>query len=115
GPEDSTLTRLDCTEQPTLQNHFAGNNRGHWCNPDYERLVARYRSSLDETSQGQAIAQIQTLMLDQLPLFLLNVGIDVVFARRGVTAFKDDFAGGADAGRLYGTWSRNAHEWDIVS
>jgi len=115
GSEDSILTRLECIEQPTPQNHFAGNNRGHWCNQDYERLVTQYRTSLQESGQGQAIKQIQDLVVEQLPLLPVYVAVDVLYARKGVTAFQDDFAGGADSGRIYGTFSRNAHEWDIVS
>ena len=53
--------------------------------------------------------------MDELPLLLLKVNTAVVFARTGVTAFTDDFAGGSEAGRIYGTYSRNAHEWDLQS
>jgi hypothetical protein len=59
------------------------------------------------------MAQIQTLLIEELPLLLLNVNTANVFARAGVTAFIDDFPGGSEAGRIYGTYSRNAHEWDI--
>ena len=45
--------------------------------------------------------------------WLLEHRVAVVFARKGVAAFQDGFAGGSDAGRIYGTYSRNAHEWDI--
>ena len=54
------------------------------------------------------MAQIQNVTVDELPLLLLNVNIADVFARTGVTAFEDDFAGGSEAGRIYGTYSRNA-------
>ena len=113
GSQDSILTRLECAEQPTPQNRFSGNNRGHWCNQDYERLVNGYRTNLREDGRGQAIKSIQDLMLDELPILLLNYQVSVVFARKGVTAFEDDFAGGSEAGRIYGTYSRNAHEWDL--
>jgi len=53
-------------------------------------------------------------MLNELPIGLLAYEVSTVLARKGVTAFADDFAGGADSGRAYGTYSRNAHEWDIV-
>ncbi len=113
GSGDSVLTRLECGEQPSPQNRFSGNNRGHWCNPEYERLVTEYRSALREDVRGQTVKQIQDLMLEELPLMLLQYRVLVAFARKGVTAFQDDFDGGADAGRLYGTYSRNAHEWDV--
>jgi len=113
GSRDSILTRLECAEIPTSQNTFSGNNRGKWCNQQYEALVARYRASLRPEERGLAMKQIQDLVVEELPYMVLNVGIQSPFARKGVTAFKDDFAGGADAGRIYGTFSRNAHEWDL--
>jgi len=39
--------------------------------------------------------------------------VSAVVARRDVVDF-DDLAGGGDAGWAYGTYSRNAHEWDLV-
>jgi peptide/nickel transport system substrate-binding protein len=113
GSQDAILTRLECSEQPTPQNRFGGNNRGHWCNPDYERLVGMYRTALREEPRGEAMRQIQDLVLQDLPILLLNYEISVIFARRTTTAFEDDFLGGSEAGRIYGTYSRNAHEWDM--
>jgi ABC-type transport system substrate-binding protein len=77
--------------------------------------VNQYRTDLTEAGRGRIMAQIQTLTVDELPLLLLNVNVAVVFARAGVTAYADDFPGGSEAGRIYGTYSRNAHEWDIAS
>lgn len=61
------------------------------------------------------MARIQSLLINELPFLLLNVNLANTFVRSNVTAFGDDFAGGSEAGRLYGTDSRNAHEWDIRS
>src|SRR5436190_23083211 len=61
GSQDSILTRLECSEIPTPQNRWAGNNRGHWCNQDYERMVNLYRTNLREERRGEAIKQIQDL------------------------------------------------------
>ncbi len=114
GSQDSILTRLELSEQPTPQNRFSGNNRGHWYSEQYEALVTRYRTNLREDGRGQAIKEIQDLLVEELPLMLLHYETHVAFARKGVTAFQDDFPGGSDAGRIYGTYSRNAHEWDLV-
>jgi hypothetical protein len=114
GSRDSILTRLECSEIPTAQNTYSGNNRGKWCNQQYEDLVTKYRASLRQEERGQAMRQIQDLIVEELPYMVLSVGIAAPFARRGVTAFRDDFPGGADAGRIYGTYSRNAHEWDLL-
>ena len=113
GSRDSILTRLECAEIPTAQNTYSGNNRGKWCNQQYEDLVARYRGSLRLEERGQAMKQIQDLVAEEVPYMLLSVGVSGALARRGVTAFRDDWTGGADAGRIYGTHSRNAHEWDV--
>lgn len=114
GSRDSILTRVECAEIPTAQNAYSGNNRGKWCIQQYEDLVTRYRGSLRLEERGQIMRQIQDLIVAELPYLVLQVGIAAPFARRGVTAFRDDFAGGSDAGRIYGTHSRNAHEWDVV-
>ncbi len=114
GSEDVILTRLDCSAAPTAQNRYSGNNRGHWCNADFDRLAAVYRTSLREEDRAQAIRQIQDVVMEDLPVGLLNYPVATVFARKGVTAFSDDFAGGAEGGRSYGSFTRNAHEWAIL-
>ena len=53
-------------------------------------------------------------MVDELPMGLLHYEVGTVLVRKGVTAFRDDVDGGASSGRLYGTYSRNAHLWDIT-
>ncbi len=113
GNEDTVFTRLECAAAPTAHNAYSGNNRGHWCNAEYDRLIALYRATLREQERGPLARQAQDLVLDEIPLSLLNYEVSVVLARKGVTAFQDDFAGGADSGRAYGTYSRNAHEWDL--
>ncbi len=113
GNEDTLFTRLECALAPTASNSYSGNNRGHWCNADYDRLIAQYRATLREQDRGPLARQAQHIVLEEMPIGLLNYEVSVVLARRGTTAFQDDFAGGADSGRAYGTYSRNAHEWDV--
>jgi ABC-type transport system substrate-binding protein len=113
GSHDAILTRLECAEQPTAQNRYSGNNRGHWCSPDFDQLVLNYRTSLREDARGRAFEQIQDAVLEDLPLLPLNWEVNQVPVRKGVTAYEDDFVGGSEAGRIYGTFTRNAHEWDI--
>jgi peptide/nickel transport system substrate-binding protein len=113
GNEDIVLTRVECAAIPTAANRYSGNNRGHWCNPELDRLASQYRAELREQARGPLIKQIQDILLDELPIGLLNYEVSVVLARKGVTAFADDFKGGGDSGRGFGTYSRNAHEWDI--
>jgi peptide/nickel transport system substrate-binding protein len=112
GNEEVTLTRLECGLAPTKDNSFSGNNRGHWCNPEFDRLASQFRATLREQDRGPIIAKLQDIMLDEVPIGLLYYRVSAVLARRGVVAF-DDFAGGGDSGRAYGTYSRNAHLWDL--
>ena len=112
GNEEVTFTRLECSLIPTRENSFSGNNRGHWCNPEFDRLASQFRAALREQDRGPIASSLQDLMLEDVPIGLLYYRVSAVLARKGVVAF-DDFAGGGDSGRAYGTYSRNAHEWDI--
>ena len=51
---------------------------------DYERLVGQYRTSLQEGRRGETMRQIQDLLLDELPIMLLNYQVTNPFARKGV-------------------------------
>jgi len=115
GNEDVLLTRLEGLSTPTSQNHFAGNNRGHWKNDTYDRLTNQYRASLREQERGTLIGQLQDIMIDELPIGLLHYEVGTVLVRKGVNAFRDDIDGGASSGRIYGTYSRNAHLWDVTA
>ena len=48
----------------------------------------------------------------ELPIMPIYYDADHVTVRRGVQAL-DDATGGAGAGALYGTFTRNAHLWDL--
>jgi peptide/nickel transport system substrate-binding protein len=113
GNEDTVFSRLECNAAPNAQNAYSGNNRGHWCNADYDRFIGLYRATLREQERGPLARQAQEIALEEIPLSLLHYEVSVVLARKGTTAFQDDFPGGADSGRAYGTYSRNAHEWDV--
>jgi peptide/nickel transport system substrate-binding protein len=114
GNEEVILTRLECSLAPTRENSFSGNNRGHWCHADFDRLASQFQTTLREQDRGPIVARLQDVVLDDLPIGLLYYRVSAVLVRRGVIAF-DDFAGGGDSGRAYGTHSRNAHEWDLVN
>ena len=114
GNEDVLLTRLESSSTPTSQNHFAGNNRGHWKNETYDRLTNQYRASLREPERGALMGQLQDIMIDDLPIGLLHYEVGTVLVRKGASAFRDDIDGGASSGRIYGTYSRNAHLWDVT-
>lgn len=52
-------------------------------------------------------------MANELPVILLSFNPTRPAVRTSVRAL-DDFRGGAEASQAYGTFSRNAHEWDVL-
>lgn len=113
GSGDSILSRVDSRVAATARNNYSGANRGGYRNPRMDDLIDRYRQSASERDQAQAIRAVSDLMVDDLPLMLLYFNPTTPAVRKGVKAL-DDFRGGAEASRLFGTFSRNAHEWDIL-
>jgi peptide/nickel transport system substrate-binding protein len=111
GSGDSILSRVDSRVSAAPRNNYSGANRGHYINPRMDELIDRYRQSVSEPEQGQSIRAMSELMAEDLPLMLLYFNPTTPAARRGVNAL-GDFNGGAEASRLFGTFSRNAHEWD---
>ena len=78
-----------------------------------DSLIDRYRQTLTDRDQSQAIRAISDLAADDLPLLLLYFNPTNPAVRKGVQAL-DDFRGGAEGAHLYGTFTRNAHEWDVL-
>ena len=112
GSGDSILSRVDSRVSAGPRNNYSGANRGHYVNPRMDELIDRYRQSVSEQEQGQSIRAISDLMAEDLPLMLLYYNPTTPAVRRGVRALAD-FQGGAEASRLFGTFTRNAHEWDL--
>ncbi len=112
GSGDSILSRVDSRVSAGPRNNFSGANRGHYVNQGMDDLIDRYRQSISAQDQGQSIRAISDLLAEDLPLMLLYYNPTTPAVRKGVKAL-DDFRGGAEASRLFGTFSRNAHEWDI--
>jgi peptide/nickel transport system substrate-binding protein len=114
GYGDSILSRVDSRTSATGRNNYSGANRGHYNNPRMDELIDRYRQSTDERQHAQAARALSDAMASDLPLMLLYFNPTTPAVRAGVKAL-DDFRGGSEASRLFGTFSRNAHEWQVVS
>lgn len=112
GYGDAILIRMDSRDSPTPPN-FSGTNRGHYANPRMDQLIDQYRQSVNERDQAQAIKAISDFVVEELPVMLLYYNASGPAARKGIKAF-DDVRGGVEATQLYGTYSRNAHEWDVM-
>ncbi len=112
GYGDSILNRVD-SRQSAIAPNYSGTNRGHYLNPSLDTLIDRYRGSIAIRDQEQAVAAIAQSMATDLPLLLLYFNPTTPAARKGIKAL-DDFMGGAEGAQLYGTFTRNAHEWDVL-
>jgi peptide/nickel transport system substrate-binding protein len=111
GYGDSILNRVD-SRQSAIPPNYSGTNRGHYISPQLDRLIDRYRGSIDPREREQSAKAISDLMAEELPVLLLYYNPTTPAVRKGVKAL-DDFRGGAEGAQLYGTFTRNAHEWDL--
>jgi peptide/nickel transport system substrate-binding protein len=114
GSGDSLLSRVDSRTSAVPRNNYSGANRGHYVNPRIDELIDRYRQSADPRQQAPAIKALSDALAADLPLMLLYYNPTTPAVRKGVKAL-DDFRGGSEASRLFGTFSRNAHEWDLAA
>jgi peptide/nickel transport system substrate-binding protein len=110
GQGDSLLGRL-AGPAASAENRWAG-NRGGYDDPTAQQLLARYFRSMAETEQFQAMRELSEFVANELPFLTFYYSTHHTGARTGVRAF-DDIGGGQTSSRPYGTYSRNAHLWDL--
>jgi ABC-type transport system substrate-binding protein len=110
GYGDHLLTRAECETVPRPP-RFDGPNRGHYCNPESDRLIAQYRTSITRESQGRAIAEIARFYAQEFPMMPLFYNLTNPAVVKGFTPLGDDFAGGLQPPGYYGSYTRNAHLW----
>jgi peptide/nickel transport system substrate-binding protein len=110
GSGDSILSRFDSRTAAVAANQYSGGNRGGYRNPEMDQLIDRYRQSVNERDLAQAARAISNLVAEDLPVSLLYYNPTTPSVRKGIRAL-EDFPGGAEASRLYGTFTRNAHLW----
>jgi ABC-type transport system substrate-binding protein len=110
GIADGILGRLDGPVAGP-QTRWQGNPSG------YEdaralQLLDRYRTSLTERAQFDAMKALGEFVAAELPFMVLFSATHSVGRRTGVNAL-DDHQGGNNSGQSYGTYTRNAHLWDL--
>lgn len=114
GYGDHILTRAECATLP-VPPRYAGANRGHYCNPEMDRLIAAYQSSITRADQGRAINDIARFHAQDLPMMQLYFNLSHPTVVAGLNALSNDFAGGLQASGYYGSYFRNAHLWEWTS
>jgi hypothetical protein len=110
GSADSIFGRLD-PPPATAATRWVG-ERGGFEDQRAWDLIARYRASLTDRDQLQNMKAISDYFVAELPLLILFFKPEHLGVRKGVVAY-DDLEGGMEASQPYGTYTRNAHLWDI--
>jgi peptide/nickel transport system substrate-binding protein len=95
------------------QTRWTGNRAGY-DDPQMQRLLATYYASLTDTAEAQAAKALSDQVAAELPILPIYYEADHLTVRKGIAALSDS-AGGAGAGALYGTFTRNAHLWDVAA
>ncbi len=111
GYGDAILGRMD-PPAASAATRWVG-ERGGFEDPRAWDLIARYRASLSDRDQAQSMRGISDYVAAELPFLILYYLPDHLGVRAGVKAF-DDTDGGAEAAQPYGTYSRNAHLWEVL-
>jgi ABC-type oligopeptide transport system substrate-binding subunit len=96
----------------TAQNRWSGNRAGY-DDPRAQQLLRAYYASLTAGERLQSARALSDFVAADLTLMPLYYAASFGVARRGVTAL-DGAEGGAGAGAPYGTYTRNAHLWDML-
>ncbi|MPZ13682.1 MAG: hypothetical protein GEU73_04545 [Chloroflexi bacterium] len=107
---DGILRRFEAPAA-SAENRWVGNRDGYE-NPRMQQLLNAYRTSIAEGDQMQAMKAIHDFAAVELPILVLFSTADHIAVRKGVNAL-GDHQGGEGGGAPYGTYSRNAHLWDL--
>jgi peptide/nickel transport system substrate-binding protein len=88
-------------------------SRTSYVNPEADQLRLRYITSLTPEDQGRAVRAIADFWVRELPLLVTYFLPQQLGVYKGVHALHDDWQGGFEGSLSYGTFSRNAHLWDV--
>jgi peptide/nickel transport system substrate-binding protein len=97
-----TIDILSSKNTARPENRWQGHNRGSWTNPEFDRLITAFESTLDRTERGGYIAQAAKLYSDEVPSIPLYYNVRVVphvAALKGAVAMAPPL------------W--NVHQWEL--
>jgi peptide/nickel transport system substrate-binding protein len=110
GGGDEILGRLE-GPAASPQNRWSG-NRGGYDDPRAQALIDTYRTTVSADAQFRVFQALSDFVAAELPFLLIFSTAEHIAVRKGVKAF-DDHTGGDSAARPYGTYTRNAHLWEL--
>ncbi len=65
--DGGSLETLGTPGIPTAENRWTGSNRGSWSNPEYDRLVSAWESTLERGARNQLMVQMARIYSEDLP------------------------------------------------
>ena len=90
---------------PTQETNWRGSNRGGWSNPEFDRIVAAFNSTLSRSERDQLVVQAAGIVTEQLPVLPL-------FFNPAAWAWPSSVRGvRIEAPTTEPTW--NIHEWEL--
>jgi peptide/nickel transport system substrate-binding protein len=96
------------SEIGSVQNRWAGQNRGGWANPEYDRLWNTYTISLDRTDRNRSMIGMAKLVSDDVPGLFVYYSNSPIFAHKSALEGPDRGAKGTE-----NFW--NIYEWVLRS
>ncbi len=94
---------LSSKNTPRPENRWQGHNRGSWANPEFDRLIGLFESTLDRGERAHFIAQAAKVYSDEVPSIPLYYNVRVV---PYVSALKGPVAMAPPL------W--NVHQWELA-
>lgn len=91
--DGGTLLTLGTENIPRAENRFTGSNRGSYSNPEFDRLLDIWNSSLDHNERIQAMVRMARISSDDLPSIPINYILQItphVNTLKGVKAGTND-------------------------
>jgi peptide/nickel transport system substrate-binding protein len=67
----TTMTGFTSAGIPRPENRWTGVNRGGWVNPEYDRLVSAFGSTLDREERQRQVTQLMRIFTSDLPVIPL--------------------------------------------
>ncbi len=99
------------SEVGTAQNHWFGENRGGYVNPEYDRLFDLYTTTLDPRTRARHYASMVSVLMDDMPMYVTNFAIGINSFSAALIGPNNKTVGHGEQRGTLPYW--NIHEWEL--
>jgi len=103
--EAGRLARFQSFQTPLPENNFLGDNYPRYINPEFDRLIDRYFTTIPTRERNQALGGILRHMTDQVTMMGLFYNMEATMVSNRIENLHGTHQAATQA------W--NAHEWDL--